>query len=547
MATIEELQLRQLQARQEAVRRRLAGQQSQPAPAVDTPPTIEPQPATRPQERSFWQRADEMAGNLAQGIRQGITAFTQGATAGASDEILAAGDAALGRGSLQENLAARQKELADVPAAIRTPAEVAGGLFTTLPAGAVLNTVPGALGYGALYGFNAGNGDLEERATSSAIGAGASLAGELGARGLARMISPKSSPQVQQLRKSGVTPTPGQTLGGVARDVEEKLASIPVLGSAIRMGERRAIRQFNTGAVNNALGRAGLKIPGNTPPGHAAIAAAGEALSQGYDDALRGINISMDDQFADDIARLTNKAKAGLNDDGFGAVQREVRKFLSLPEVQQNRIAGRTAKQILSDLRSRARAMGKDQSIYVRDAGEVIGDLADTFDDLLKRNLPPENAAQLGRLDRAYGDFLRLEEAGARIGADEGAFTPAQLRSAVRKMDDSLRKRAFARGQARLQDFAESGQGVLGGNVPNSGTFDRAALATMLAGGYAYDPLVGTAIAIPAAAYTPLGQRSLAALLAGRQGPAFQSAAQGVRSLAPAAAVAAPAVINANR
>jgi hypothetical protein len=106
-----------------------------------------------------------------------------------------------------------------------------------------------------------------------------------------------------------------------------------------------------------------------------------------------------------------------------------------------------------------------------RGLGRAVQGVHDALSDLVKRTNPAV-ADELSNIDRAYAMQLRLENAAGRAGTAgrSGVFTPAQLDAAVRDLDSSLRGRAYARGDALLQDFAEAGVKALGQKVPDSGT-----------------------------------------------------------------------------
>jgi hypothetical protein len=92
----------------------------------------------------------------------------------------------------------------------------------------------------------------------------------------------------------------------------------------------------------------------------------------------------------------------------------------------------------------------------------------------------------------------------------------------VREMDPTLRKGAYARGDALMQDLADAGKSVLGNKVPDSGTTFRsfAMAAPTLAGLYAYNPLAAAGVAAAGAGgmatYSRPGVSALAHLLATR-------------------------------
>ncbi len=74
-------------------------------------------------------------------------------------------------------------------------------------------------------------------ATMVAVGASLPFAGE----GAARLVSPGINPSIRRILDSGVPLTPGQTLGGFAQRMENKIASWPVIGAPMRAAQERAV------------------------------------------------------------------------------------------------------------------------------------------------------------------------------------------------------------------------------------------------------------------------------------------------------------------
>jgi hypothetical protein len=83
----------------------------------------------------------------------------------------------------------------------------------------------------------------------------------------------------------------------------------------------------------------------------------------------------------------------------------------------------------------------------------------------------PAAGKELAKVDSKYAEFLRVQAAAASPGAAEGVFTPAQLRAAIRTLDKSKDKRAFARGTAMpgMLAEAEKANAVLGPTIPPVG------------------------------------------------------------------------------
>ena len=82
---------------------------------------------------------------------------------------------------------------------------------------------------------------------------------------------------------SGVTPTPGQILGGVSNRLEEAGQSIPFVGDAIKAARSRAVEDLNRAAINRALNPIGESLDRNTPLGREAITEMHDKIAANYD------------------------------------------------------------------------------------------------------------------------------------------------------------------------------------------------------------------------------------------------------------------------
>lgn len=98
-------------------------------------------------------------------------------------------------------------------------------------------------------------------------------------------------------------------------------------------------------------------------------------------------------------------------------------------------------------------------------------------------------ADELRAVDKAYSNLLRIETAASK--APGGVFTAQNLKSAVRELDSTSRKRKTAHGQAPMQQMAEDALQVLSRRVPESGTATRGLIngATFMALAGAYPKL----------------------------------------------------------
>ena len=125
-----------------------------------------------------------------------------------------------------------------------------------------------------------GTEGLKQRAIEAAKGAAGGVLGYGVAKGTGRLLNPSVSPEVTMMQKAGITPTPGQIIGGPAKKAEEAARSIPILGDMITRAQRKGIEQFNRAAINRALNPVGKSIAPNAPVGYGAVDDAYKAISQ---------------------------------------------------------------------------------------------------------------------------------------------------------------------------------------------------------------------------------------------------------------------------
>lgn len=403
----------------------------------------------------------------------------------------------------------------------------AGGAGATLAARAALGAGRGAAS-AALMPTTGEDDFWSEKGRQAGMGAGvgAALAPVLGAA--ARIISPNASKNanVALLRKEGVTPTIGQTLGGNWGRTEEKLMSAPVVGDAVRTAHNRANSQFQTAAFNRALAPVGEKLPDGLA-GRDAVDYTEGLLRQKYDDTLTRIGaIPADQAFVGKIANLGSMVNRDvLSADAkkkFGTILSDVQDAFD----QHGMLTSEGYKRVESQLGSDFRTLGGAQDIYDNRLAPAVKQLQQELRDLLRRHSGQE-ADNLAAANEGWASFKRVQNAAGKLGADDGNFTPAQFQNAVRALDKSKDKGAFARGSALGQDLGDAGKTVLTGKVPNSATTDRGLLlAALVNPSLLLAPLAG------AGAYNPLVQRALVAAAASRPAAA-QPAAEALRKASP--------------
>lgn len=347
----------------------------------------------------------------------------------------------------------------------------------------------------AIRGLVQGAADLLEgpktgKLTPAAIGTVATLAsgGDLKATGDFPMLeagamvpAAEEAPQTSQgmLGEQGVRLTPGQRVGGLAKSMEDKATSIPITGDAITAARKRGLSDFNIATINKALEPIGVKLPDGIEAGHPAIEAGQTALSDAYDDLLPSLRFKADEPFAQSVSELhslTSELPESEAAQFTNILNNRVVKRLG-PEGTAD---GITLKQIESELTRKA---GQLKASKQYDLSDAVNQLRANIRDALERQ-NPEAASDLSNINQAYAMFSRAEDASMRRVTSGGNFTPSDLLQAIKT--NAIRtgnRKAYARGDQFLQDWANAGQEVLPSAIPDSGTTGRALLAGAGLGG----------------------------------------------------------------
>jgi len=368
----------------------------------------------------------------------------------------------------------------------------------------------------------------QQAATGAALGGTLPVVGS----GLARVVSPNASrnTNLALLRAEGVNPTIGQALGGRLGALEEKVQSLPIVGDAISSARRGANDQFQAAAINRALKPIGEKLPAGQS-GRDAIVYTENALRERYDDVLSRIGaIPRDQQFATKVAGLRDLVnKDVLSKDAKRAFQMVLNDVESA--FDNGILTSEGFKRVESQLGADARKLGGSQNIYEGRIAPAVRQLRDELRGLLQRQAGGM-ADELKAVNTGWANFKRVQNAAAKLGAEDGDFTPAQFQNAVRALDKSKDKGAFARGSALGQDLGDAGRTVLTGKVPNSGTADRLWAGAGALGTGFVNPAIPASLLAGGAAYLSPAQRLLVTMAASRPQSA-QGAANALRKTAP--------------
>lgn len=369
----------------------------------------------------------------------------------------------------------------------------------------------------------------------AAMGAGMGAVGGPAFAGMGRMISPMVRPAIQKFQAEGITPTLGQLIGPNASKVEEKLTSLPVLGTAIKNARERVFSEVNDAAFNRALNPIGEKLPKDLK-GHEAVDYVKGKLSEKYNDLLPQLKFNADNEFSKglDDARANLKSLAMYPEKALARFDEFVDATITSKLDPNGFMDGHTLQRSKGEIERLIRSYKPSQS---GDEQRIAGAL-DDLDTLIRASLKrtnPKHGIELRQLDTGFANYIRVEAA-AYKAADGGVATPAHLDAAVKATDKSLRHTEAARGKALMQDLSSPAKRLLGDKVPDSGTAGRAALGVGGLGALYIDPtstILGMGGGLLASGlYTDTGRKAVAALMTQRPEIAGLLS-QGVRSFAP--------------
>lgn len=412
------------------------------------------------------------------------------------------------------------------------PLAVTAAPSAGLAAKAVYGAASGGA-FGALQPVTQGDFSEEKKAQ---VATGAALGGLMApvAHGVSKIISPNASnnPQVKMLLKEGVTPTPGQLLGGLAQRIEDKATSLPITGDAITMARHRGVKEFNLAMINRTLEPIGARIDA---VGRDGIGKAQELISKAYDDILPTVKFKADAAFGKDVANIKGMINH-LPKNQIRTFNKIIQDKLANKLTPQGAADGLNYKQIESEIGRLAKDYTNDVSADNRQLGAALQEVQKAVRDNLARAYPMASK-KLSKVNEAYAKFTRVQRAAASAGAENGIFTPAQFSSAVRASDATMRKGSYAKGSAVMQDFADAGRAVLSSKVADSGTAGRMLGAGAGLGAGVINPAIPASLIGAAIPYLPTVNKLAASLIAKRPDLA-QPVAKSV-SVAPGSLAAA--------
>jgi len=420
---------------------------------------------------------------------------------------------------------------------VASPANIA--IASKLPQMATLSgrVAAGALGGAASSAFNPvtkGDDFVAEKGKQMAIGGVFGSATPAVTGGIARTISPNASvnPQLQLLRKEGVRPTIGQSLGGWANRTEEKLQSIPFMGDAISYARQRAGGDLNRAAANRALEPIKKTLPDGVT-GNDAVLYVRKAMSDAYDNVIPFMKIKQDGAYQQAVSGLRNSVNQGaINPNASKAFNRFIKNDVDPMFQGQQAMTGETFKRLQSKVTEKIQSTAASTDADQRLLSNAYKEFGSQLNELSIRS-NPMLAKKLKAINTGYANFKRLQRASSSVAAEDGVFTPAMLHNAVKTADRSKDKARFAEGGALMQDLSSAGKNLLHNRVPNSGTVERILLGGGALGSGLVSPWIPAGLLGGAAMYTGPMQALLRGSVSYRPELA-QHAAQAFRKAAPA-------------
>lgn len=370
-----------------------------------------------------------------------------------------------------------------------TGAGKAGNVTGLLSQGLLAGMLPGAQtilggaayggGLGALTPVGEGESVLSNALPGALLGAGINAATKAG-RGV---LAPSATPEAQRLRAAGVQLTPGQQMGGALQRIEEGATSIPVVGDTIRSAQRRSVEGFNAAVANRALKPIGRTLPKGLT-GHDAVAHVESAIGDVYESAIkRAGSIKADQQMAGELASLRQMVRGS-------PMPAEVKaQFDAVVDAQlsgklqgQSAMTARTFKEADSEIGRLAAKYSGDASVDKQLLGDALQETQAIMRRWLQRATPADVSADVAAANKGWAEFKRFQRAAGMQGSSDGVFSAEAYRAAVRALDRSKDKGAFARGDALGQDIARDAVAALGRKVPDSGTPMRSLITNPIQG-----------------------------------------------------------------
>lgn len=388
---------------------------------------------------------------------------------------------------------------------------VAGGAAGALTRNVGAQAALAGAAQGAVAPVTTGEDFTEEKAKQTAGGAFFGVLGAGATKAIGGALNPLVSKAEETMKSLGVTMTPGQLMGGKARDLEDFAMSMPLIGPYISGARERTLFSFNKGVINKALGKVDEKLPADVI-GRDAVQHANDVVDKAYDDVLNKMGFKLDFPTYSNVLKAI---KTPPSTEQRVKVKEVLDTYLFNKLPKDGKLDGQAYKAIESDLRTKAVGYKSSGTEDQREIGYALDEALNSLKEALKKQ-NPEQSSQLRRVDSAYGDIAVMRTAAANSGAENGVFTPKQYQTAVRQRDMSRNKGRFAAGLARGQDVSDAAVTALG-TSPKATLEGRLAVQAAGLMGALQNPAVAGGIAVTAPVmYSETGINAMNALMRSR-------------------------------
>ncbi len=377
-----------------------------------------------------------------------------------------------------------------------------------------------------------------QKAVQTGLGVlGGAAAPAIGAT-VGRGITPKVSDHARTMLDNGVRLTPGQIAGNWLKPLEDKISSIPVVGSFVGGARARATDDFNRAVLKRPLSFIGQDLPKYVKTGREGVDYVATKIGEVYDTTLPTMTGKANQPFINDLAQVVARAKNNGASTDVLARLKNVMDGQLLDKVSPNATYdGATLKTIQSELSRLAGDHMSSPSMDDQVLGDAIAAMHKAFNKMLQRENPAQ-APILKKADRAWANYARVRRAASGVGAKDGKFSGPQLANAVRALDKSAGKGAYAKGKALMQDLSDAGLATLPASYPDSGTAGRLMMGALLSGGHllggAAAPVTAPLVALGSglsALYTRPGQALARGVMAHKGAPALSAVAKDLGNL----------------
>lgn len=406
----------------------------------------------------------------------------------------------------------------------------------------------------------------ENRLTEAALGAGGSAIGE-GLTGMAAKIArgPIAQEYVKPLWEKGVKPTLAQALGGGWKTAEEKMTSIPLVGSAIEKAQRRGLESFNKASLQGVIDELNTGLQ-TTSTSTAVISPQMQGVAQKFTNIG---DIELGAKGFEKVYKAVGSVYDDLAKNSSGELTPELQdSFLQLRDMAaqiepkaQSKFDALLKDTVLSKIKDGQRIPGETFKLIDRDLDKLIASLENpnkgSTDNLLGKAFQQVKAEMINMMENqnpGYADILRNADAAYRklallgkastssVGSE--LATPANLLQQLRAEDTSSWKGGFAMNKAPWTDWARQNLELMGNKFPESGTAARSSIADLFAAGVGHQlGILPEALATYAAAkgvWSPAVQDFLVKQAMKQPGPTRAKAALGLAGMArPASTIGA--------